>query len=162
MMTTLAEVTGSGEGYITVICHQKPNCEDCLSVNHCGIVGQKFLEKVLDIRVLALTPVRAGSLVEIGFEEQTILKSIMIVYIVPLLFMIAGAFFGQYLTTRVAGGEGTVILSSLLASGVGVAIARHFFRRLEQKVEVTPTLIRVFDIPLAESFLINSVTEDSE
>ena len=117
MMTALAEVTGSGDGYLTVRCQQKTSCGSCVSKSSCGtgVVSNALPGKVLDIRVPSTEPVPTGTLVEIGLEEQTVLKSAMLVYVLPLMFVIGGAFVGQFLSDLLESGEG--IISHFRASG---------------------------------------------
>ncbi|MEZ9522835.1 SoxR reducing system RseC family protein [Enterovibrio norvegicus] len=164
MMTALAEVTGSGDGYLTVRCQQKTSCGSCASKSSCGtgVVSNALPGKVLDIRVPSSEPVPAGTLVEIGLEEQTVLKSAMLVYVLPLMFAIGGAFVGQFLSDLLESGEGIIILSSLLAGGLGMGLARRFSRKLEQDTGSTPSLIRVIGASVAGAAVINAATEDSD
>ncbi|MCC4800739.1 transcriptional regulator [Enterovibrio norvegicus] len=164
MMTALAEVTGSGDGYLTVRCQQKTSCGSCASKSSCGtgVVSNALPGKVLDIRVPSSEPVPAGTLVEIGLEEQTVLKSAMLVYVLPLMFAIGGAFIGQFLSDLLESGEGIIILSSLLAGGLGMGLARRFSRKLEQDTGSTPSLIRVIGASVAGAAVINAATEDSD
>lgn len=164
MITALAEVTGHGDGYLTVRCQQKTSCGNCASKNACGtgIVSNALPGKVLDIRVPSDKPVAPGTLVEIGLEEQTMLKSAALVYILPLVFALAGALFGQFIADLMAAGEGIIILSSLLAGAGGVLVARYFSRNLEQSAGVTPTLLRILGGPVRDDAVINAATEDSD
>lgn len=164
MITALAEVTGSGDGYLTVRCQQKTSCGSCASKNTCGtgIVSNALPGKVMDIRVPSEKAIAAGTLVEIGLEEQTILKSAVVVYILPLVFAVSGAFLGQILADLMAAGEGVIILSSLLAGVLGVVVARRFSRKLEQEIGTTPKLLRVLGNAMNTATLINAATEDSD
>ncbi|AMG30149.1 transcriptional regulator [Grimontia hollisae] len=164
MITALAEVTGSGDGYLTVRCQQKTSCGSCASKNTCGtgIVSNALPGKVMDIRVPSEKAIAAGTLVEIGLEEQTILKSAVVVYILPLVFAVSGAFLGQILADLMAAGEGVIILSSLLAGVLGVVVARCFSRKLEQEIGTTPKLLRVLGNAMNTATLINAATEDSD
>ncbi|WP_325891686.1 SoxR reducing system RseC family protein [Grimontia sp. NTOU-MAR1] len=164
MITALAEVTGSGEGYLTVRCQQKTSCGSCASKNNCGtgIVSNALPGKVLDIRVPSEKPVNVGTLVEIGLEEQTVLRSALVVYILPLLFAITGAVFGQFLADLIAAGEGVIILSSVLAGGLGFLVARNFSRKLEQDTGATPKLLRILGNTVDSAAVINAATEDSD
>ncbi|WP_407331351.1 SoxR reducing system RseC family protein [Enterovibrio sp. 27052020O] len=164
MIKALAEVTGNGDGYLTVRCQQKTSCGSCASKSSCGtgIVSNALPGKVLDIRVPSVKSVAVGSLIEIGLEEQTVLKSAMLVYILPLLSAIAGAILGQYLSTLMSIGEGIVILSSALAGIAGVAVARHFSNKLEQDTRTTPTLLRILGGAVGSAAVINAATDDSD
>lgn len=164
MITALAEVTGSGDGYLTVRCQQKTSCGSCASKNTCGtgIVSNALPGKVMDIRIPSEKAIAAGTLVEIGLEEQTILKSAVMVYILPLLFAVSGALLGQVLADLMAAGEGVIILSSLLAGVLGVVVARRFSRKLEQEIGTTPKLLRILGNAMNTATVINAATEDSD
>lgn len=164
MIKALAHVTGNEEGFITVRCQQKTSCGSCASKGHCGtgIVADAFGSKVLEIKVPSPSPLDVGTLIEIGLEEKTLLRTAFLIYILPLAFVFAGAFLGQYLAPRLMMGEGLVILSSLLSGLVGIGVTRFFSRILERDIRMVPTLLRVFSDPNIDLVLINPATEDSE
>ncbi|KXF80166.1 SoxR reducing system RseC family protein [Enterovibrio coralii] len=164
MIKALAEVTGNGEGFVFVRCQQKTSCGSCASKSSCGtgIVNNALPGKVLDIRVPSDKPLAVGSIIEIGLEEQTVLKSAAVVYVLPLVFAMIGAFFGQFLANLLAAGEGVIILSSLAFGGVGLLVARSVSRKMERDAGMTPTLLRVLGTSLTDIAVINAATEDSD
>lgn len=164
MILALAEVVGNTEGALTVRCQQKTSCGSCASKSHCGtgIVSDAMPTKVLDISVPSATPLDLGTLVEIGLEEKMLLKSALLVYILPLFFVFIGAFIGQFLAEIMAMGEGVVIVSSLLLGAIGMGVARSFSRKLEQDKRTVPVLLRVFGHSIIDMERINPTTEDSD
>ncbi|ATF09752.1 SoxR reducing system RseC family protein [Candidatus Enterovibrio altilux] len=164
MITVLAETIGGGDGYLIVRCQQKTSCGSCASKNFCGtgVVSNTFSEKILNIRVPFALFVSEGTMVEIGFEEQTILKFAAIVYIFPLFFMIVGACIGQLFAILMASSEGIVILSFISAGGIGVIIAHYFSHKLERDTRTIAKLIHVFEASVMETVTINATTEDSD
>lgn len=164
MIKALAEVIGNAQGFLLVRCQQKSSCGSCASKNHCGtsIVSSAFPSKALDISVPSSAPLELGTLVEIGLEETTILKSAFLVYMLPLLFILVGAFFGQFLADILTTGEGLVIVSSFLFGVAGVGVARYCSRKLEQDCRTVPVLLRVFGYGITDIARINAATEDSD
>lgn len=164
MITALAEVTGSGKGFLTVRCQQKTSCGNCASKNHCGtgVVSNALPGKVLDIRVPTDKNVAAGTLIEIGLEERTIVKSAVVVYILPLLFAMGGALLGQFLASLMSAGEGVIILTALLAGVVGGLVARRISQKMEQDAGIAPKLLRILGAPASDIAVINAATEDSD
>ena len=81
---------------------------------------------------VALTmPVRVGQEVRIGIPERSLLKSALLVYMVPLLFLLLGALVGKgvaelYLLKE----EAPEILGALLGGVLGFLLARFGARRL--------------------------------
>ncbi|MDD1782915.1 SoxR reducing system RseC family protein [Enterovibrio sp. ZSDZ35] len=164
MIKALAEVTGNGDGVVFVRCQQKTSCGSCASKSACGtgIVNNALPGKVLDIQVPSDKPLAVGSIIEIGLEEQTVLKSAAVVYVLPLIFAMVGAFFGQFLANLLAAGEGVIILTSLAFGGAGVLVARSVSRKMERDAGMTPTLLRVLGTSLTDIAVINAATEDSD
>lgn len=162
MILALAEVIGNTEGFVIVRCQQKTSCGSCASKNQCGtgIVNNAFPSKAMDISVPSSAPINLGALVEIGLEENTLLKSATLVYILPLLFIFIGAFFGQFLANILLMGEGVIIVSSLLSGVIGAGVARYFSRKLEQDPGTVPVLLRVFGHSVIDMPPINAVTEE--
>lgn len=87
---------------------------------------------------------QVGQVVEIGFPESSLIKSAMAVYLLPLFGLILGAMVGHFLLTPLtAGGEGIVILASVLFAAGGMWFAKRLSKPLEDESKRQVTLIRV-------------------
>ncbi|NMV11690.1 SoxR reducing system RseC family protein, partial [Vibrio parahaemolyticus] len=93
--------------------------------------------------------VKIGQVVEIGFPESSLIKSSMAVYLLPLFGLIIGAMFGHFLLAPLtAGGEGIIILASVLFAAGGMWIAKRVSRPLEDEAKRQVTLVRVLGEPI--------------
>lgn len=89
-------------------------------------------------------------MVEIGISEQNVLRSALIVYVVPLMALILGAMIGQLLLVPLLGlGEGIVIAASAIGAGLGLLTAKKLARATEQQSAQQVILLRTFGAPIA-------------
>ncbi|GAA5647986.1 MULTISPECIES: SoxR reducing system RseC family protein [Vibrio] len=156
MMTALAtvsSVTSKAKGFeVELSCDQQTSCSSCASQKSCGtgIVSKAVGKKSLHWRLLTSRSVKAGQVVEIGFPEKSLLQSAAIVYLVPLLAMIAGALLAQWLLVPAFGlGEGAVILCSTLSTAGGIWAAKKLSKNLERQSHDEVVLLRVLGEPIS-------------
>ena len=89
-------------------------------------------------------------MVEIGFPEKSLLQSAALVYLVPLLMMILGAWLADsWLAPMLGMGEGIIILTSLVFIGLGIRLAKTWSGSLEKRTEQEVVLLRVLGEPIA-------------
>ncbi|WP_102505727.1 SoxR reducing system RseC family protein [Salinivibrio kushneri] len=165
MIKALAEVTSYQDGWLSLACQQQTSCGSCQSQSQCGtgIVSKALPGKVKHLKVRAPKPLPAGTLVEIGLGEATLLRSALLVYMVPLAMMLIGALLGQFFFATLAGsGEGGVIALSLGLGAVGVALARYLAPHIGTQDEQQPLLLRVMGEPVSDLSVINTTQQDSD
>lgn len=155
MMTALATVTDvqrHGKQFeVDLSCDQQTSCSSCSSQNSCGtgVVTKAIGNKSMSWHLRTEQSVQIGQVVEIGFPESSLIKSAMVVYLLPLFGLILGALVGQlFLSPLTAGGEGVIILSSGLLAAGGVWLAKRISRPLEDKSRRQVTLVRVLGEPI--------------
>ncbi|ENM3753080.1 SoxR reducing system RseC family protein [Vibrio cholerae] len=156
MMTALATVTKvvpAQQGFqVTLSCEQQTSCSSCQSSKSCGtgIVSKAFGNKTLFWRLQTTQALEAGEVVEIGLPEKSVLQSAALVYLLPLFFMMLGAWLGdQWLAPMLGFGEGIVILTALLFIVLGVGVAKHYAKVLEPRSQQQVVLLRKLGIPVA-------------
>ncbi|MDA5326399.1 SoxR reducing system RseC family protein [Vibrio cholerae] len=156
MMTALATVTKvvpAQQGFqVTLSCEQQTSCNSCQSSKSCGtgIVSKAFGNKTLFWRLQTTQALEAGEVVEIGLPEKSVLQSAALVYLLPLFFMMLGAWLGnQWLAPMLGFGEGIVILTALLFIALGVWVAKHYAKVLELRSQQQVVLLRKLGIPVA-------------
>ncbi|EHD2269380.1 TPA: SoxR reducing system RseC family protein [Vibrio cholerae] len=156
MMTALATVTKvvpAQQGFqVTLSCEQQTSCSSCQSSKSCGtgIVSKAFGNKTLFWRLQTTQALEAGEVVEIGLPEKSVLQSAALVYLLPLFFMMLGAWLGdQWLAPMLGFGEGMVILTALLFIALGVWVAKHYAKVLELRSQQQVVLLRKLGIPVA-------------
>ncbi|MBY8035895.1 SoxR reducing system RseC family protein [Vibrio fluvialis] len=156
MMTALATVTAVASqkhGYhVELSCEQQTSCNSCASSKSCGtgIVSKAIGNKSLFWQLDTDKKVEQGQVVEIGFPEKSLLQSAALVYLVPLLMMILGAWLADaWLAPLLGMGEGVIILTSLLFIGLGIAMAKRGSTQLEKRSAQEVVLLRVLGQPIA-------------
>ncbi|EEX66139.1 SoxR reducing system RseC family protein [Vibrio metoecus] len=156
MMTALATVTKvvpAQQGFqVTLSCEQQTSCSHCQSSQSCGtgVVSKALGNKTLFWRLQTTQALQAGEVVEIGLPEKSLLQSAALVYLLPLFFMMLGAWLGtQWLAPMWDLGEGIVIFTSLLFIGLGVWVAKRYAKVLELRSEQQVVLLRKLGIPVA-------------
>ena len=165
MMRTLATVVAVDNGHITVSCKQETSCGHCASRDSCGtgIVSKAMPGRSHQINIATTETITLGQVVEIGLSERSMLSSALLVYMLPLLFLIGGSVIGQYVFIDLAASNQLgVIVSAAVSTAVGLMIARHYAKRLDGDAAYKPSLIRVLGLPISADKLINAASKDSE
>ncbi|PTB31879.1 SoxR reducing system RseC family protein [Photobacterium phosphoreum] len=165
MMRTLATVVAVDSGQITVSCQQETSCGHCASRDSCGtgIVSKAMPGRSHQINISTNEKIILGQVVEIGLSERSMLSSALLVYMLPLLFLVGGSLIGQYIFIDLAASSQLgVIVSAVVATTVGLMIARYYAKRLDGDAAYKPSLIRVLGLPISADKLINAASKDSE
>ncbi|EJK2115047.1 transcriptional regulator [Vibrio navarrensis] len=156
MMTALAtvtQVTAQQQHFsVELSCEQQTSCNSCASQKSCGtgIVSKAVGKKALAWHLQTQQRLQVGEVVEIGISEQNVLRSALIVYVVPLMALIVGAMIGQLLLVPLLGlGEGIVIAASAIGAGLGLLTAKKLARATEQQSAQQVILLRTFGAPIA-------------
>ncbi|MGF1693589.1 SoxR reducing system RseC family protein [Photobacterium kagoshimensis] len=165
MMRSLATVIAVEANAITVSCQQQTSCGHCASRDSCGtgIVSKAIPGRAHQLTIETQEPISVGDVVEIGLAEQSMLSSALLVYLLPLLFLIAGTIIGQWVFVDLAaGGELGVIVLASVSAALGLATARHVAKRIEGQSAYTPSLIRVLGAQISNDSVINAASKDSD
>ncbi|WP_394145512.1 SoxR reducing system RseC family protein [Vibrio atypicus] len=156
MMTALATVSNVkaiSEGFdVELSCEQQTSCSSCSSQKSCGtgIVSKAVGNKSLNWHLVTQKVVKSGQVVEIGLPEKSLLQSAAVVYLIPLFALILGAMFGQWLLAPwLSGGEGVVIVSSVLFTVAGIYLAKRIAAKLEANSSQQVKLLRVLGEPIS-------------
>lgn len=164
MMTALATVLNVDSQRVTVGCQQETSCGHCSSRDNCGtgIVSKALPGKEHQWQLLTEAKLQVGDLVEIGLPEKNVLQSALVVYMVPLLFLILGAGISEWvLSTLFSSNEAVTIAVSVLFTGIGIAVAKLLAKVIETKTADKLRLIRVLGMPLSANMATNASSEDS-
>ena len=140
MIEERARVIAVGEGYAWVETYRQTACGSCSSPG-CGTATLSKLLGTRPTRVRALTalPLQAGDEVIIGVAEMALLKSSLVVYLLPLLLLLLGALVGKMLI----GNELAAILLGLGGLAVGFAGLRSVSQRLVGDPRWQPVVLAV-------------------
>lgn len=155
MMTALATVISveqeQGMNNVQLSCDQQTSCNSCKSQKNCGtgMVSKVLGGKSHFWKLRTNQALQAGQVVEIGLPEKSLVLSALVVYLLPLLTMIAGSVFAQLvLRPWLNLGEGIVILMFFICGGLGIYFAKPMTQWLEKKVDHEVSLIRVLGQPI--------------
>ncbi len=84
-------------------------CEGCTARGSCQTMGGG---QEMEVKALNPAGARVGDRIVLSFETSSLLKATFLIYVLPIIFLIAGAAFGQMLAALI--GFRTPALSVLL------------------------------------------------
>jgi len=93
-----------------------------------------------------------GDAVIVGLAEGALLRGSLLVYLLPIVLLLAGALLGQ--AAFAGAGEEPVILSGAVGLGLGFLAARVVSRRLRSDTRFQPMVMRRLDaVPMPATLL---------
>ncbi|MGL5291679.1 MAG: SoxR reducing system RseC family protein [Vibrionaceae bacterium] len=133
--TAIATVKEVTNGQVLVSCQPQSACHGCALKRGCanGLAASNDASQQLYIS--CDEALEAGEQVEISVEQKFLLRTAALVYLLPLICMLLGAFFTQWMGAS----EPFVIAAALLFGGGGFFAAKW---RLSALCELKPLLLR--------------------
>jgi sigma-E factor negative regulatory protein RseC len=132
--------------YAWVEADRRTSCGQCAAQKGCGtsIVANWYSKKMQAMRVINSIDAQVGDQVVVGLNEGALVKSSLIMYILPLLSMIAFVLLGQWLLARWfnSSAEGILILFALTGLGVAWGLVRIFHYRIKLDSDFQPMIVR--------------------
>lgn len=121
-----------GKRIAYIECVSKSACSSC----NCGMgsVSKIFSEKKQLFTVPYEEGMEANNLVEVQINNDDLIKSAMLIYLVPLFFFICSALIAKQFQI---GSEGLTILIAIIFAAVGFAITRVLTKKLFPKVYIS-------------------------
>lgn len=143
MLIESAVVIDYKSGVATVKCQSQSACGSCTAKTACGSSALSELtgEHEHIFHVETITPVAIGQHVEIGLPERSLLQSVSLVYVLPLLVILLSTFIGNQLFSH----ELFLALFILLCTAITFVCVRFYSQRLNKKSAFQPILIRVLN-----------------
>lgn len=156
MIEELAVVVDAGDGYAWVETRRRSACGACSASAGCGTatLAKVWGERRTRVRVISAWPLRPGDTVIVGLAEGALLRGSLLVYLLPLALLLAGALLGQ--AAFVGAGEEPVILAGAVGLGLGFLAARAVSRRLQSDIRFQPVVVRRLDAAPADAPLLSS------
>lgn len=142
MMTENAVVIDYRAGMATVKCRAQRACGGCSAKTACGTTALSELtgERGEHIFTVAtITPLKIGQQVEIGLSERSLLLSALLLYIVPLLTILAATFIGHKLFDN----ELFSVMLIFFCTAFSFVVVRSYTKKLNKKSAYQPILLRV-------------------
>jgi len=117
-----------------VECISRSACASCQSQNSCGVgtVAKSFSAKAAHIEVDHVTGMQVGHDVELYMNNNDLIKSALLVYLLPLIFFIASAVISHYFAFP----EYITILSAITFGGIGLLCVAQITKNSAVKLKV--------------------------
>ncbi len=130
---------GSGTAWVKTT--RSSACESCSSRHACQTGGSG---KEMEVEAINTVNARVGDRIVLNIATGSLIKATFLLYVFPVLAMIAGAFVGQ----AIAGlndldPSGMSALFAFLFFGMAAIIIRVAGRRLSGKRQYTPEIIKI-------------------
>jgi len=142
-------------GWARVLTERKDACGGCHSGHGSGcrtcLTSAKF-----ESRVINPVGAKPGDVVKIALRSEDLFKGAVILYILPILALIMGAFAGTWGARYVGGSEG---IGGVFGALVGISAAVFFLIRLDRskwvRQRLTPTVLGVLSSEGSHSNSVN-------
>ncbi len=140
-------IVDADEQYAWVEAASSNSCSHCSANQGCGTASlQKwFKRKPNRLRVVNNQNLKPGEQVIIGIPEQALVKGSFIIYMLPLLFLIGGAFVGSYLDQVLAWGHreaASIIFGLLGLVGSFSFLQKYYTRSSDRQAQYQPVILR--------------------
>ena len=142
MIEELAVVVDAGDGYAWVETQRRSACGACSASDGCGTatLAKIWGERRMRVRAISTWPLRPGDAVIVGLAEGALLRGSLLVYLLPLALLLAGALLGQ--AAFAGAGEEPVILAGAVGLGLGFLAAHIASRRWRSDAQFQPVVVR--------------------
>ncbi|MEM9102173.1 MAG: SoxR reducing system RseC family protein [Pseudomonadota bacterium] len=141
MLKESCEIVALDENSMWLESHRRASCAKCESGQGCGggTLAKLVGEKRFHIKVKRINDVNLHDIVDIQIPDEVIVKSSLIIYLIPLCFMIVLTLFFQIIAEHFLSSVNINVLSILgatLGLGIGLYVARCFGSRIiESRLE---------------------------
>ncbi len=129
------------DGWAMVVTEKGDACSNCESAQFCHSLADCSR---METRVINQAAAGVGDLVSINLSSMTVLKSALILYILPTISLLFGAVAGAELRILLGVGEtAAAILFGFAGLILGFAIAKFISKRQEGGNKLTPVITRI-------------------
>ncbi|MCP1064741.1 SoxR-reducing system protein RseC [Serratia symbiotica] len=141
MMKEWATVVSWQRGVALLRCDRKTGCGNCNARSGCCVPALNELvpETKHSLQVRINKPLKPGQRVEVGIAERSLLRSAMLVYLMPLLGMMLGGGLLQYWL----GTDAFAALGALLGGGVDFMLVRRLDHHLGKQDDYQPIVLQI-------------------
>ncbi|MFA9488478.1 MULTISPECIES: SoxR reducing system RseC family protein [unclassified Mannheimia] len=140
MMIEEATVVEYRNGIAIVQCYAKSGCDGCVTKAACGTKALSALagEKIAPRFSIAVDePLNVGDKVKLGLSENTLLKSVFLIYGIPLFVLVVTAVgFSQFFANELI-----VLFAILLFTGISFWAVRKWINKYSRQVHFSPIFL---------------------
>ncbi len=116
-------------------------CQHCSAQKNCQSLGGG---QDMEVEAINAARARTGDRVVLSFETSSLLKLSFLLYIFPIIMMIAGAFWGQHLAPALGMDETvSAVLFCVLGFGLSFGIIRLIGDDIGDQERYRPKIIRI-------------------
>ena len=149
MLETRAIIIQLDGAEAVVEAKQGSGCGHCDSEKGCGKAAQLFCSQPRRFRVRNDINARIGEEVQVSVADGVLLRSAVIIYMLPLVLLLAGGLLGSYWASDISHRDGYAAIGALLGLAAGFALVRLVTLRQRALSPLQPVITRraVVDIP---------------
>lgn len=129
-------------GHAWVVAGSREGCPRCEAGQGCGggVLGKMTRQKVRRVRVRnPLTNLRIGDAVIIGLDESALMTASIVMYLVPLLLMLAGGSVGDIFGPH----PSLTFLGAATGFALGLGILRRYNDNARNDERYEPVILRI-------------------
>jgi sigma-E factor negative regulatory protein RseC len=117
-------------------------CKSCASRHSCN---SDHSSKEMEVEAINSAGASVGDRIVLSIQTSSLLKATFLIYIIPILSMLVGAFLGQKLAFDNGNQDpsGFSALMAFLFLGVAVLFIKFIGKSMSLKKEYTPTIVRI-------------------
>ncbi len=143
-MTTEEGVVVEVSGRMARVRTQKTGaCESCSAKSSCHVLGGG---KEMEVEVVNIAAAGIGDRVLIAFETASLVKASFLIYVLPILGMMAGGFLGQGIASYLGwNSAASSIVTAFGFLGLSFVFVRAKGNRMSRKEIYQPKIIRILD-----------------
>lgn len=145
MMTETATVVDYQNGIATVKCQSKTSCGNCQAKANCGGSVLSELGQLTGkqgehlFTITSSIPLIQGQKILVGLDEKSLLYSALLVYILPLITLLATAVISSLFTTN----ESVIALLTLTMTLLSFLVVRYLGEKLKKHHHYQPKLLKI-------------------
>ncbi|PIE83022.1 MAG: Fis family transcriptional regulator [Candidatus Contendobacter odensis] len=117
-------------------------CGHCKARAGCGtsVLAEFWNDTQTRVRAVATIPVKPGDSVIVGLEDGALLRGALLVYLLPLVLLLAGGLLGKWVFA--GAGDEPLILTGILGLVLGLWVVRILSRRIQSHARFQPVILR--------------------
>ncbi|MEW6670678.1 MAG: SoxR reducing system RseC family protein [Thermodesulfobacteriota bacterium] len=142
MAQTIGKVIGiERNGWARVITERTGTCSSCQTTQNCHSC---LTHAQIETRAVNAAGARVGDLVTVSIKTETLLKSAAVLYLVPVLGLLAGALFGPVVGKPLCLSETVASpLFGFVGFSLGFVLVFFYSRKMSVQNRLSPIIVQV-------------------
>lgn len=131
---------------LTVQCESHSACNHCHNSDNCGTgtVAKAFPQRTHQFVVTNISDAKIGDKIEVGLREKNIVLSAMLVYLLPLFFILLFIGLAQMFSVSLQLNNELFLILAAVAGGLfGFKLTRLLSVNYEQRFDFKPVMVGV-------------------